>query len=1273
MEAVYRVYAVKKAEYAIEAQSVEQKLYEELGLSGIRSLRIFNRYDIQGLPEAYLERASRELLAEPPLDDCYINVDRPWTEEAYVLAVEALPGQFDQRADSAAQCLQFLTSGARSLVRCAKVYVFSLAEPFTPAEEEQLKRFLINPVENREADLARPATLVLATELPPNVALLPLLPSADGEARDKLYQDLGLAMSPADFQVVQAYYREECRIPTLTEIRVLDTYWSDHCRHTTFHTQLSEPQFVAGEDTEESRHFCAELEASYGRYRELRREIYGDQESRRPLSLMDLGTLGAKVLAHRGLIPDLDKSEEINACSVHVTLQENGQDCDYLLMFKNETHNHPTEIEPFGGAATCLGGAIRDPLSGRSYVYQAMRVTGAADPRTPLSETLPGKLSQRNIVTNAARGYSSYGNQIGLSTGLVRELYHPDYVAKRMEVGAVIGSAPADQVVRETPEPGDVIVLLGGRTGRDGIGGATGSSREHDIHSVKTSAAEVQKGNPPEERKIQRLFRRPEVSRLIRRCNDFGAGGVSVAIGELADSLDIDLDKVPLKYEGLDGTEIAISESQERMAVVLAKEDVDAFCLAADEENLEATIVAHVTDSGRLRMYWRGERIVDLARSFIDSSGAPQFADVRVVSGREALANSDVLTAETLFEDLRRQAADLTSASQQGLGEMFDSSIGAGTVLQPYGGRTQRTPENIMASLIPLRKGVSTTASLMSFGFVPDWTKRNPYQGSYLAVLDSLAKLWAAGADPERIRLSFQEYFPATRDSSRWGLPFQALLGALDAQIDFSAPAIGGKDSMSGTFGEKEVPPTLISFAVGTAPAGSVKSRCLLAEDGASLFLLDRGLDRVLTGDKMPLRWSQTEVSSHLEKITRAVHDPACLAASSLEPQGLLYSLFTMALGNQVGVALSENFDASFYTAARPGAVLVEAADPKLKQNLLEDGWIEVASVRTDGRLSFENISLDFEALYGEHAAVLERIFPQQQEASWSRLAPKSITRQDVPSLWLPKSDLAKPQILIPVFPGTNCEFDSANAFERAGGRTETLVLRNQSQAACNESLDRLADAIDQAQILYLPGGFSGGDEPEGSAKFITAVMRNSKVMEAIDRLYRERDGLILGICNGFQALIKLGLLPGGSIGTQSETSPTLTFNQIGRHISTYVYTRIVHNDSPWLRNLEAGDIHLIPVSHGEGRLVADEETLRNLWANKQVAAQYVDDLGQVSLHRPFNPNGSVDGIEALLSPDGRILGKMGHSERWNPEVARNIPGVGPQDIFSAGVAYFRG
>lgn len=1269
MTRVNRVYSVKKDDYAVEAAGLIRRFGEELQLHNIRGLRIYNRYDVEGLDEAYLERAAKEIFSEPPLDEVYINEEEPWGEADTVFAVEALPGQFDQRADSAEQCLQFMTGGERPRVRSAKVYVFRLSEPFSDEALAQLKGQLINPVENREASREKPESLTETAEKAERVARVPELLEADEEDFKKLYESLRLAMSEADFAMVRDYFRKEGRAPTITELRVLDTYWSDHCRHTTFHTILSEPHFEPADESEEALQLCRELEEAYKRYKDLRIEYYGEKKAaERPVSLMDMGTLGAKIIAKRGLLPDLDQSEEINACSVKITLQEKGRPTDYLLMFKNETHNHPTEIEPFGGAATCLGGAIRDPLSGRSYVYQAMRLTGAADPTRPLEETLPGKLSQKRIVQGAAQGYSSYGNQIGLAAGLVNELYHPDYVAKRMEVGAVIAAAPAAQVIRKTPQEGDVVVLLGGRTGRDGIGGATGSSREHDLESVKRSAAEVQKGNAPEERKLQRLFKRPEAASLIIRCNDFGAGGVSVAIGELADSLEIDLDKVPLKYKGLDGTEIAISESQERMAVVLHAEDAPAFQAMAAEENLESTIAARVSSSGRLRMYWQGDTIVDLSREFLDTAGAKQYADVTVKAAAPA---AEEAAPEHILPRLKKQLSSLNGASQAGLQEMFDSHIGAGTVLAPYGGMTLRTPEEVMAALIPLEKGLSETASIMSYGFDPYRTKANPYRGSYEAVLDSLAKLWAAGADPERIRLSFQEYFPAVHDAEPWGLPFQALLGALDAQIDFAAPAIGGKDSMSGSFGDYEVPPSLISFAVGTAPARRVRSRVLERQVGSAVYILER------KASAERFRWTKEEIREHVKKLTAAVSNEDCLAASAVDPKGIAYALFVMALGNQCGLKLNPELDASFFFGQKPGAVMVQAADKDLKAELEREGWLKLCELTADQNFTYREEVLPLEEGFALFEAPLEKIFPQKNSGKWSLPEEREAARAedegfaDRLKVYVPKPEAASPEVVIPVFPGSNCEYDSALAFERAGARCNILVIRNRTAEDLADSIDRLAEAVNKAQILFLPGGFSGGDEPEGSAKFITSTFRNPKVEEAIMRLYKDRDGLILGICNGFQALIKLGLLPYGEIRAQKEDSPTLTFNALGRHVATYVYTRLVHNRSPWLSEMIPGQIHRVPVSHGEGRLVAPPEVLEALEKEGQIAAQYVDDIGRVSMERPFNPNGSMKGIEALLSKDGRILGKMGHSERWNPLAAKNVPDVSLQNIFAGGVKYF--
>ncbi len=1267
-QTITRIYAEKKADFAIEAGGILNDLREHFGLSGLESVRVLNRYDIAGLTAQEMERAKDMIFSEAPVD--YVFTAEPeWHDADFVLAVEALPGQYEQREDFAEQSLQIITQNERPLVSSARVYLFNGA--LDDEARSRIRSFLINPVEAREASLAIPETLRSDAEEPEDVPQLTDFIAAPREALIALHRRLGLAMSFDDLFFVQKYFQGLERNPSLTEVKVLDTYWSDHCRHTTFMTELSEIRIAESQDPLQEI-VKEKLQDSLKLYQDERANYYQERLHEKPVCLMDIATLGAKVLRNAGYVEDLDLSEEINACSIKLDVPVDGYPRPMLLMFKNETHNHPTEIEPFGGAATCLGGAIRDPLSGRSYVYQSMRVTGSGDPRQAFEDTLPGKLPQRKITTTAAAGFSSYGNQIGLATGQVAELYHPGYVAKRMEIGAVIAAAPADQVVRETPEAGDLIVLLGGRTGRDGIGGATGSSKIHDEHSVERSGSEVQKGNPPTERALQRLFRRAEIARLIRRCNDFGAGGVCVAIGELADGVCIDLDKVLLKYDGLDGTEIAISESQERMAVVLRPEVVEQFMAAAAEENLEARVVAEVTEEVHMRMQWRGKTIVDLERSFIDTNGAPQSAKAQM-----SLPNM----AEHYFKPkgeglgfatrLKNSLAALNECSQKGLVERFDNSIGAGTVLQPFGGMHQLTPEEGMAAKIPMWDGESTVASLMSYGFDPDLSSWSPYHGAYFAVAQSLAKLTAMGGSARKARLTFQEYFPRTDSPEKWGLPLAALLGAFQAQLDFKVPAIGGKDSMSGNFNDLEVPPTLVSFAVGTRPLEQVKS-AVLSEAGRVIMFFPLPLNAAyfLDPDKYQ---RQLNLCHKLQKLGHLA------AISTVKGGGAAATVVKQCFGQHLGFSFNPLLPLDHYFMPQPGALLVEvisdAQYPETLQALKAAGAELLGQVSSAALLSYGDESLALDEALQAWQGSLEAVFPSESKAGKTQ-SEKTETfnwtgersSRNAPAL----QKGLKPRVFIPVFPGTNCEDDSAAAFVKAGAEADVFVFRNKTKEDLHASLVEMEKRLTQAQMLMIPGGFSAGDEPEGSGKFIAAVLRNPRLSEAVAALLEERDGLILGICNGFQALIKLGLLPNGQISTLSEESPTLTFNTIGRHVANYVNTRVASNRSPWLLNSPVGSIHSIAVSHGEGRFVAPTAVLQRLADNGQIATQYVDLSGQASMLERYNPNGSQWAIEGITSADGRVLGKMGHSERIGKGVAKNIPGVKDQGIFAAGVTYFK-
>ena len=1244
-----RIFVEKKAAFREHTKAVLQDLRESLGLSGAEDLRIAQRYDIDGLSEEDFRKTLPTIFAEPQVDDVFEDA-LPCGADDKVFAVEYLPGQFDQRADSAAQCVQMLTRKERPLIASALVYV--IRGNVSDEDLARVKAYLINPVDSREASLEVPETLRRGVPAPEPIPRLEDFSEKTPEELSALRRELGLAMSDADLAFVRKYFRdEERRAPTLTEIRVLDTYWSDHCRHTTFLTRLNRVSF-------DDSPLLAPVEKAWERYLALRRELGREDKT---VCLMDVALLAMRELKKQGKLDDLEVSEEINAASIVVPVTVDGKTEDWLVMFKNETHNHPTEIEPFGGAATCLGGAIRDPLSGRSYVYQAMRVTGAADPRAPFSKTLSGKLPQRKIVRGAAQGYSSYGNQIGLATGTVHEFYHPGYVAKRLEIGAVIAAGPKKNVVRGTPAPGDVVVLVGGRTGRDGIGGATGSSKEHTEHALENSA-EVQKGDAPTERKLQRLFRDPDVARLIKRCNDFGAGGVSVAVGELAPSLDIHLDRVPRKYEGLNGTELAISESQERMAVVLDPADFEKFREAADRENLESTLIADVTDSGRLRMFWQGDAIVDLRRAFLDTNGATQEADARVCAPDPA--KNPLLPKPLLGNDAAKTwlnvVGGLRCCGQRGLVERFDASIGAGTVLHPFGGKTQSTPIEAMAAKIPVLEGETDDCTLMSFGFDPELSSWSPAHGAAFAVVDSVARLAAAGGDPAKARLTLQEYFEKLgSDPARWGKPLAALLGAFTAQLELGNGAVGGKDSMSGSFKNLDVPPTLVSFAVVPAKASGVISP-ELKRAGTKIVRVPAKYAE----DRMP-DWA--DLRGKLAAVHRLVASGRVLSARTVRAGGLAAALAEMAFGNGIGVALDAAPDAKFFVPEYGAWVLEVPADEALDG--LEHETLGRAQEKEE--ISWTGGSVSLAALREAWEAPLEAVFPTRAAPADTAPAPQvfSCAARAVPAH--AKIRVAKPRVFIPVFPGSNCEYDTARAFREAGAEPEIFVVRNLTTAAVEESLRAIAEKISQAQILMIPGGFSAGDEPDGSGKFIASVFKNPAVRDATNALIKERDGLILGICNGFQALIKLGLVPFGEIRDMDASCPTLFRNRIGRHISRYVHTRVASVKSPWLSNVNVGDVFTIPASHGEGNFTATPETVARLAANGQIAFQYCDAAGTPSYDIACNPNGSYQAIEGILSPDGRVLGKMGHSERRGNDVGKNIPGNKNQPIFAAGVAYF--
>ena len=1237
---VYRCYVEKKTPFATEAHGVKSDLKIALMNDDVESVRVINRYDIENIDEEDYKMAEKTILSEPQVDTLYEEVAPAPASDEYVLAVEYLPGQFDQRADSASQCIQLATMKQKPDVRSARLYY--IKGNLTEDDKEKIKKTLINPVEAREAKLEKPETIQQVYEKPELPEVLEGFIELDDKGLEDFRSENGLAMDLADIKFLQDYFKnEEKRDPRITEIKVIDTYWSDHCRHTTFNTIINDV------DIKDSH-----IQKAYDEYLDLRKEVYAGK-TEKPLSLWDLATIGVKALKKDGKLKDLDESEEINACSVRIKVDVDGKDEDWLLMFKNETHNHPTEIEPFGGAATCLGGAIRDPLSGRSYVYQAMRVTGAADPLTPIEDTLEGKLPQRKIVTTAAAGYSSYGNQIGLATGHVTEIYHPGYVAKRMEVGGVIAAAPSENVVRERPEAGDVVILLGGKTGRDGCGGATGSSKSHNVESLAKDGAEVQKGNAPEERKLQRLFRNPEATKLIKRCNDFGAGGVSVAIGELADGLHIDLNKVPKKYEGLDGTELAISESQERMAVVVRKDDAEKFQKLADEENLESTVVAEVTEEARMIMYLDGVDIVNISREFLNTNGAKRYTNVEVENHED---KKIVLESKPMIERMKELASDLNVCSQKGLVERFDSTIGAGTVLMPFGGKTQLTPAQAMCAKIPVLNAETNTASLMAWGFDPYDMSDNPFTGAQESVISSVSKIVAAGGSWHHTWMSFQEYFGHMyTDPKRWGQPFSALLGALKAQQELEIGAIGGKDSMSGTFEDIDVPPTLVAFSVSTCKADKAVSTEWKSA-GHNVYVLKPSYDAYGNPD-----WDS--VRKTFDTVEELIKDGKVYSVWTLENGGCAEGILKCALGNQIGFALNHDIASDDLFQKCYGAFMIET-DQTLDEGILLGKTIEEYEfITSEGTISFNELQKVYEDK-------LQPVYPYTDVNPEKTIEEINYHSKEVLHA---SYTVEKPHVLIPVFPGTNCEWDTAHSFERAGAETEIYVIKNLTSAAIEKSATEFAEKIKKSQIIAIPGGFSGGDEPEGSAKFITAFFRNPKVKEAVSDLLDNREGLMCGICNGFQALIKLGLVPYGKIIDTDEHCPTLTFNTIGRHQSMLVRTRIASNKSPWLKHTKPGEIHTVAISHGEGRFVAEDAVLKQLIENGQVATQYVDLDGKPTSDVRYNPNDSYLAIEGITSPDGRVFGKMGHSERSGDNMYVNIPDKNlEEEIFKSAVEYFK-
>lgn len=1247
MSNVKRIYVEKKKDYAVKARELYSEIRSYLDIP-VESVRVLIRYDIENITEETYKRALNTVFCEPPVDTLYEETFKK-SDSEQTFSVEFLPGQFDQRADSAEQCVKLLSESEEPIIRSATTYVIS----GRISEEDfiRIKVFCINPVDSRETDETKPKTLVTEFEEPQDVKIFDGFCGMDGTALKELYDSLGLAMTFKDFLHIQNYYQsEEKRDPSMTEIRVLDTYWSDHCRHTTFSTELTNVTFEDG-------YYKKPIEETYQQYLADKASIGRENKF---TCLMDIALMAMRKIKADGGLADMEESDEINACSIVVPVVIDGETEEWLISFKNETHNHPTEIEPFGGAATCLGGAIRDPLSGRSYVYQAMRVTGAADPTVSLKDTLKGKLPQRKLVNGAADGYSSYGNQIGLATGLVQEIYHPNYVAKRMEIGAVMGAAPRRNVIRESSDPGDLIILLGGRTGRDGCGGATGSSKVHTEESIETCGAEVQKGNPPTERKIQRLFRREEVSRLIKKCNDFGAGGVSVAIGELADGLRIDLDKVPKKYAGLDGTELAISESQERMAVVVDAKDVEQMLAYAAEENLEAVVAAEVTKEPRLVLLWRGKEIVNLSRAFLDTNGAHQETDVEVLMpSKENNYLQKKEAVSKIKEDWLTLLSDLNVCSQKGLVEMFDSSIGSGSVVMPYGGIYQLTPTQAMLAKLPVLKGKTDTITMMSYGFDPYLSSWSPYHGAIYAIVQSVAKIAAVGGDCSKIRFTFQEYFKRLgEDKKRWGEPFAALLGAYHAQRGFGLPSIGGKDSMSGTFEDIDVPPTLVSFAVDVGSSANVVTP-ELKKAGNKIIKLDIQKDEY----DLPVYDQIMELYGKLQK---AVAAKKIESAYAIGYGGIIEAVSKMAFGNKLGVTLSDSIPANSLKAKEYGSILAEVKPEDLKE--LDFSYTVIGEVNDRAVFEYAKTTITMDEALQAWTGKLEDVFPTQSDVEQKEV---KTSLYDAKDIVICSHKLAQPTVFIPVFPGTNCEYDSAKAFEAAGARVVTKVFCNLSAQGIRDSVEDFEQAIEQAQIIMFPGGFSAGDEPDGSAKFFATAFRNAKIQESVMKLLNERDGLALGICNGFQALIKLGLVPYGKIVEQKEDSPTLAMNSIGRHVSKMVYTKVVTNKSPWLRKAELGSVYTIPASHGEGRFVAGDEWINKLFLNGQVATQYVDVQGNPTMNEDFNPNGSYAAIEGITSPDGRVLGKMAHSERIGESVAVNIYGNQNQNIFASGVEYF--
>ena len=1251
MNSVKRVYVEKKQEFAVQAKELKQELKSYLGIQTVENVRVLIRYDIENISDATFETACNGIFSEPPVDILY-KEEFEVKEGSRIFSVEYLPGQFDQRADSAVQCVQFIKEDEMPVIKSATTYVIEGA--ITDEEFAAIKAHCINPVDSRETGMEKPETLITQFEEPEDVKIFDGFKDMEEDKLKELYDSLGLAMTFKDFLHIQNYFKgEEKRDPSMTEIRVLDTYWSDHCRHTTFSTELKEVSFGEGDYKEP-------IVNAYKHYLNTHSEIFAGREDKF-VCLMDLALMAMRKLKREGKLEDQEESDEINACSIVVPVVVDGVEEEWLVNFKNETHNHPTEIEPFGGAATCLGGAIRDPLSGRTYVYQAMRVTGAADPTVSVKETMKGKLPQKKLVTGAAHGYSSYGNQIGLATGAVKEIYHPDYVAKRMEIGAVLGAAPRRAVIRETSDPGDIIILLGGRTGRDGCGGATGSSKVHTEESIETCGAEVQKGNPPTERKIQRLFRREEVSKLIKKCNDFGAGGVSVAIGELADGLQVNLDKVPKKYAGLDGTEIAISESQERMAVVVDPRDVEQFLAYAKEENLEAVEVAVVTETPRLVLSWRGKEIVNISRAFLDTNGAHQETTVAVdIPNREdsILVKEDV---DDVKEKWLNTLKDLNVCSQKGLVEMFDGSIGAGSVFMPHGGKYQMTETQAMVAKLPVLTGKCDTVTMMSYGFDPYLSSWSPYHGAVYAVLESVAKIVANGGDYSKIRLTFQEYFRRmTEDPSRWSQPFAALLGAYDVQLGLGLPSIGGKDSMSGTFQDIDVPPTLVSFAVDVAEQKDIITP-ELKKAGNKLVWLRVEKDQY----DLPV---YAQVMDQYGKFREDIQNGNIVSAYVLDRHGIAAAVSKMAFGNGMGVKIESNVDKRDLFAPAFADIIAEVAAEKVSE--LAITYTVIGEVTDKAAFEYGDVTIELKEAVDTWKAPLEKVFPTVSGQTEAKAVKEQLFNTD--SIHICSHKIGQPTVFIPVFPGTNCEYDSAKAFERAGAKVITKVFKNLDAADIRDSVAEFEKAIAQAQMIMFPGGFSAGDEPDGSAKFFATAFQNAKLKEAVEKLLNERDGLALGICNGFQALIKLGLVPYGKVCGQTAESPTLTYNTIGRHISKMVYTKVVTNKSPWLQGAELGGVYTNPASHGEGRFVASEEVLNELFVNGQVATQYCDLNGTITMDEEWNPNGSYRAIEGITSPDGRVLGKMAHSERRGDSVAINIYGEQDLQIFESGVKYFK-